>query len=114
MCSGGSGSSSNVLPGAVTPSAGTASAIVTGGTPVTLITGPVNGCIVTNPLTASDQNIAAAEVGYLNPVAAAGTNGRGTNNAVQPGQTWRCPPGMTTNLSGNAATSGHAFSVVKW
>lgn len=113
----GSGSGSTavtVTPGPSTPSAGAASAIVTGGVAVTLITGPVNGCIITNPLTATDQNIAAAEVAYLNPVTTATANGRGTNNALQLGQTWNCPPGMTTNLSAIAATTAHAFSVVKW
>jgi hypothetical protein len=97
-----------------TPAAATASAIVTGGTAVTLITGPVNGCYVTNPLTLADENIAAAEVAYVNPVTTATANGRGTNSALQPGQTFTCPPGMTTNLSAIAATTAHAFNVVKW
>lgn len=99
---------------AVTPAASTASAIVTGGSATTLITGPVKGCFVTNPLTASDQNIAAAEVAYVNIVTTATANGRGTNAALQPGQTFTCPPGMTTNLSAIAATTSHAFSVVVW
>ena len=97
-----------------TPAAATASAIVTGGTAVTLVTGPVHGCYVTNPLTATDQNIASAEVAYVNPVTTATANGSGTNSALQPGQTFSCPPGMTTNLSAIAATSSHAFNVVKW
>jgi hypothetical protein len=96
------------------PAAGTVSAIVTGGTAVTLITGPVNGCYVTNPLTASDQNIATAEVAQVNPVTTATAAGRGTNSTLQPGQTFTCPAGMTTNLSAIAATTAHAFNVVKW
>lgn len=102
-----------VLPIA-TPAAGTASAIVTGGSAVTLITGPVNGCYVTNPLTAADQNIATAEVAQVNPVTTATANGRGTNSTLQPGQGYSCPSGMTTNLSAIAATTAHAFNVVKW
>lgn len=101
-------------PPAATPTAGTASAIVTGGTAVTLITGPVNGCYVTNPLAATDQNIAAAEVAYVNPVTTATSNGRGTNSTLQPGDTFICPAGMTTNLSAIAATTAHALTVVKW
>jgi hypothetical protein len=99
---------------ASTPAAGTASAITTGGSANNLITGPVNGCYITNPLLASDQNIATAEVAYVNGVTTATANGRGTNSALQPGQSWACVPGQSTNVSGIAATSGHALSVVKW
>lgn len=97
-----------------TPAAATASAIVTGGSATTLVTGPVNGCYITNPLTLTDQNIAAAEVAYVNPVTTATANGRGTNAALQPGQTFYCVPGQTTNVSAIAATTAHAFNVVKW
>lgn len=110
----GCGIGSNVGPAATTPTAGTASAIVTGGTAVTLITGPVNGCYIVNPLSAADQNIATAEIAYINPVGAATVTGRGTTATLQPGQNFTCPPGMTTNVSVNAATSAHAFTVVKW
>ena len=98
----------------VTPAAGAASSIVTGGVAVTLITGPINGCIVTNPLSAADQNIGAAEVAYINVVTTATSNGRGTNNTLQPGQSFNCIPGQTTNVSIIAATTSHAFSVTKW
>lgn len=101
-------------PPASAPAAATASAIVTGGVAVTLITGPVNGCYITNPLSATDQNISVAEVAYVNPVTTATANGRGTNSTLQPGQSYSCPPGMTTNLSAIAATTAHAFNVVKW
>jgi len=97
-----------------TPTAGAASAIVTGGTAVTLVTGPVNGCYIVNPLTATDQNIATAEVAYINPVTTATTTGRGTTTTLQPGQSWSCVAGQFTNVSANAATSGHAFVVVQW
>lgn len=103
-----------IKPGAATPSAGTASAITTGGQAITLVTGPVNGCYITNPLTAADQNIAVAEVAYFNPVTTATANGRGTNTARQPGESWGCIPGQTTNVSVIAATIGHAFNVVVW
>jgi hypothetical protein len=101
-------------PAATTPAAGAASATVTGGVAVTLITGPVNGCYVVNPLSAADQNIATAEVAQVNPVTTAAATGRGTNVTLQPGQSFSCPSGMTTNLSAMAATTAHAFVVVKW
>jgi hypothetical protein len=98
----------------VTPGAAANFVITSGGTAINLITGPVNGCYISNPLAASDQNIATAEVAYVNPVTTAAANGRGTNSALQPGQSWTCPPGMTTSVSGIAATSGHALNVVEW
>jgi hypothetical protein len=101
-------------PASVTGAAGTASAIVTGGSATTLITGPVKGCWVTNPITATDQNIATAEVAYVNIVTAATANGRGTNVRLDPGQTFYCPAGMTNSLSAIAATTSHAFSVTVW
>lgn len=110
----GTGGSTPVRPAAVTPAAGTASAIVTGGTAVTIITGPVNGCYVVNPLAATDQNISVAEVAYLNPVTTATASGRGTNSLLQPGQAYSCPAAMTTNLSFVAATTAHALNVVVW
>lgn len=107
-----SGGATNTAP--TTPTGGTASAIVTGGAATTLITGPIHGCYITNGLTATDQNIAAAEVAYVNPVTTATAAGRGTNSALQPGQSWNCPPGMTTNVSAIAATTAHALTVVAW
>jgi len=97
-----------------TPAAGAASAIGTGGTAVTLVTGPVNGCVIQNPITATDQNITTAEPAYINGVTTATANGRGTNTTLNPGDVWRCVPGQTTNVSIIAATASHAFSVVKW
>lgn len=103
-----------IKPGAATPTVGTASAITTGGQAITLVTGPVNGCYITNPLTAADQNIAVAEVAQVNPVTTATANGRGTNSVLQPGQSWNCIPGQTTNVSAIATTIAHAFNVVVW
>jgi hypothetical protein len=97
-----------------TPTAGTSSTLTTGGTAVTIVTGPVSGCYVTNPLTLTDQNIAAAEVAYVNFITTATAAGNGTNTALSPGQTARCVPGQTTNVSAIAATSGHRLTVVKW
>ena len=105
----------SVSPPPNSPGAGSASAIVTGGVAVTLITAPVNGGYIVNPLVALDQNIATAEVAYINPVTTATAVGNGTNVALQPGQIWYCPPGLAgSNVSAIAATAGHAFTVVVW
>ena len=98
----------------VTPAAGTASAIVTGGTALNAITGPVRGCYITNPTSATDQAIGTAENLYVNPVTTAATTGNGTTSTIAPGQTFYCLPGQTTNVSVVAATAAHAFTVVKW
>lgn len=101
-------------PEPVTSVAGDAHAIVTGGTAVALIVGPINSGYVMNPLSNVDQGItSAAEVAWVNEVTTAGTVGNNTNCTLQPGQTYTLPPGFTGTLSANAATSGHAFTVVK-
>lgn len=101
-------------PSPVTPVAGTASAITTGGVAITLVTGPVNGCWITNPLSATDQGIATAEAAQINGVTTATGAGNGTNSTLQPGQSWGCVPGQKTNVSAIAATTGHAFAVEVW
>ena len=103
-------------PGALSPAAGTAYKIVTGGTAVTLVTGPVNGCQIVNPLSAADEGIATAEVAYLNPVTTATTTGNNTTVTLQPGQAWNAPGALASgvNISVNAATSSHAFTVIVW
>lgn len=98
----------------VTPRAGDTVTIVTGGTAVTVVSGPMNGCYIVNPLSATDQGIAAAEAVYINPVGTATTTGNGSNTAVQPGQTYNCIPASLGPVSANAATSGHKLVVVRW
>jgi hypothetical protein len=97
-----------------TPAAGTASAIVTGGTALVAVTGPVRGCYITNPTSSTDQAIGSAENLYVNPVTTATTTGNGTTLTLVPGQSFFCVPGQTTNVSVVAATTAHAFTVVKW
>ena len=98
----------------IVPRAGTTATIVTGGSAVTLLTGPVNGCYVTNPLLAADQGIVTAEPAYVDPVNTAGTAGNGTTSALQPGQSWACVPQSYIPVTANAATSGHKLTVVIW
>ena len=102
------------IAGAVTPVAGTSSMIATGGTAVTMVTGPVKGCYITNPTSATDEGIGTAENAYANPVTTATTTGNGSNVTLTPGQSFYCPAGMTTNVSVNAATSSHKLTVVQW
>lgn len=98
----------------VTPTAGNASVVTVGGTPVTAIVGGPNGGIISNPLTETDQGISPIEAIYVDPVNPAALIGNGTTFSIQPGQTWSVIPGQTTVTSVNAATSGHKFSVVNW
>jgi hypothetical protein len=98
----------------VTPTPGLASVVTAGGTPVNAIGPMPNGGFITNPASASDQGLGAAENLYIDPVGAAGLNGNGTTFVLAPGQTWTVIPGQSTPTSVNAASSGHKFSVVVW
>lgn len=105
---------------AVTPQAGNASAVVTGGTPVVAVNGPVlNGGFIQNPASAADQGLSQAEDLIINPVNAAAnpnTSGvaNGTNFRVPPGGVWQLIAGQTTQTSVNAASNGHKFSVIQF
>ena len=103
-----------VQPAGVTPAASTASTITTGGTAVTAVTGPVRGCYITNPTSATDEGIGTAENLYVNPVTTATSVGNGTTLTLVPGQTFFCLPGQTTNVSVVAATTAHKFTAVQW
>lgn len=98
----------------VTPRAGAASVVVVGGTPVMVIDVGPNGGFITNPFSAVDQGLGAAETLYVDPVNDSAAAGNGTTFALQPGQTWTVIPGQTTKTSVNAASAGHKFSVVRW
>lgn len=102
----------------ITPAAGAASAIVTGGTAITLVNGPIQGGYVVNPCNLAAQGIGTAENAYVDPVAAPGSTdaaANGTTVALQPCQNYPLPPLATgQSLRGNAATTGHKFTVVKW
>ncbi len=101
-----------------TPAAASASAIVTGGTAITVATGPINGGKLVNPLTAAAQGIALAENAYPDMVGVPGSTdaaANGTTYLLVPGQDFDIPAlaaGVTLKI--NAATSGHKFSVEVW
>jgi len=109
-----------IAPGALaqqaSPGAGSASTVVTGGTAIVAVGGPVRGCYITNPASATDQGIGAAESLYVDPAKAATLTGNGSNTALVPGQSWSCPASMASgsNVSVNATTSGHKLTVVVW
>lgn len=107
-----------VKPAPVTPLAGTTATIATGGTAVTILSGPINGCYVVNPLNAAAQGIGAAENAYVDPVGTPGSSdsaANGTTTLLQSGQSFTCPPFASgINLKANAATSGHKLTVVSW
>ncbi len=98
----------------VTPRACAVTAITTGGTAVTVLTGPANGYYVFNPLSATDQGIVSAEALYIDPTQTAVTTGSGTNASLAPGQVFYGIGSSSLGVSVNAATSSHAFTCVRW
>ena len=97
----------------VTPNPGLSTVVAVGGNPV--VATPVNiyGGIITNPQSAADQGV-TPEVRYVNPVGNATLFGNNANFVLQPGQSWNCIPGQTTQTTVTAASSGHKFSCVWW
>lgn len=93
-----------------TPTAATATAVSNGGTATTIYAGSWQTLFVQNPLTAGDQNIAAAEALYVNAVTTATANGRGSNILLNPGDSFLFGA-ATGTLSMIAATTAHAVSV---
>lgn len=97
------------------PKAGLVAKVTTGGTAVTALSTVANGCTITNPLTAGDEGIGAAEPLLIDPTGAAATAAaNGTTIALPAGSSWSCIPYSGKAVSVNAATSGHKFSVVQW
>ena len=108
-------SGGSLNPMKVTPSALTTATVVTGGTAVTLICGPINGGWLKNGDNASMQGIAQAENFYVDAVGTPGSTdaaANGTTVALQPGQPFTIPALANSGvcLKGNAATSGHIIS----
>ena len=101
----------------VTPVAGNASVVTTGGTSVFAALGGINGGFIQNPASAADQGLSSAEDLIINPIGAAadptpGGVAHGTNFRVPPGGTWEFIAGQTTPTGVNALSNGHKFSVV--
>ena len=96
------------------PSAAATSTVIAGGTPVIAVYGPVAGFTITNPVSAVDQGVAAAEPLYVNISGAASIVADGTTFALQPGQSYSSSATLFGDVSVNAATNGHQFSAVAW
>lgn len=93
--------------------------VVTGGTAVTTLTGPVNGGYIVNPATTADQGVSPVENMYVDMTTTATTTGNGTNTTLLPGQALPMPSGTQPispnfKVSVNAPSSGHKFTCVSW
>ena len=100
---------------ATTPVAGPASQTpATPGTSITAIDANQSGGYITNPFTAADQGLSAAEVLYVNQVTLAGVVANGTTLALQPGQTYSIIPNTTTPVNVASASANHKFTAVEW
>jgi hypothetical protein len=98
----------------VTPRACTTTTVVTGGTAVVALTGPVNGFYIVNPTTAADQGIATAEALFVDPVNTATVAGNNTNSSIAAGNSYSGVPLSSATVSVNAVTAGHKFTCVRW
>jgi hypothetical protein len=102
----------------VTPKALMTSEVTTGGTAVTVITGPCRGGFITNPVSAAAQGLESTENLYLDEVNTPGSTdatANGTTQLLQPGQSFTFPPlrtGVTVRV--NATSAGHLFSGNVW
>lgn len=97
---------------AVTPIPGLVSAVAVGGTAVTVVAPNPAGGFITNPASAADQGLGAAESLYVNPIGAATLTAIGTTFEIPPGGSWPLIAGQTTPTSVNAVSAGHRFSVI--
>jgi len=98
-----------------TPVAGLASQTSSSpGVPVNAIAANQSGGYIVNPLAASDQGLATAEVLYVNQVMPATVVGNGTTIVLQPGQSYTVIPGTTTPVSVASSTANHKFTAVQW
>jgi hypothetical protein len=101
-----------VGPSAVTAKGGAAHAVVTGGTPVVAVTAGtvVGGGMIRNPVGASEVLL----VDLVNPAQSSAPGTNGTTFEVPIGDGFDIPPGLTNQVSVNAASSAHAFVCVIW
>lgn len=88
------------------------SSILVGGQAQTIMYGPVLGGVIVNPASADDQGLAVMEPLFVDVVGAAGTEVSETTFALQPGQSYWLTPNQASNVSVNAASSGHKFSAI--
>lgn len=100
------------------PTAAIRNTIATGGTAVNVITGPVSGFYILNPLNAAGQKIPTAENLYVDLINTPNSTDAaclGTTIVLQPGQSYvsgGVPAGITVEV--NAATTAHFFPCFSW
>lgn len=96
----------------VTPVPGSTSQITMGGDAVIAVPPGPNGGYITNPVSASDQNLPSSEWLYVDPVQDAILGAYGTTSGLAPGQTYPLIAGSTKSITVNSASSGHRFTCV--
>lgn len=101
-----------------TPRAADAHAIVTGGTAVTVVSGPVKGGYITNPASVDAQGIGSTEnlyIDFVNTPTVNETDANNTASMLRPGESFNIPAlAAGVVLKANGATNGHKFVAVVW
>jgi hypothetical protein len=87
-------------------------AVATGGQSVIAMYGPLYGGFITNPYDATSQGIKLVEPLFISIVGAAASSETATTFAINPGDTFPIPMGLTGNVWVNATSSGHRFSAL--
>lgn len=95
---------------AVTLHPAAASEVIVGGQSVVAIFGGVLGGMLVNPSQPEDQGLPEVENLFYDFTGPAATTQTATTFPLVPGQLLNIPPGITSNISVNAASSGHKFS----
>jgi D-lyxose ketol-isomerase len=86
----------------------------TAGLAVNAIAANQSGGYIVNPLLATDQGLATAEVLYVNQVTDADVQANGTTVALEPGQSYTVIPNTTTPVSVASQSASHKFTAVMW
>lgn len=94
------------------PAAAAAFAVAAAGVAVTPFAAGaiVNGAVIVNPYAATESLF----VDVVNAAGVAAPGTYGTTVELKAGQSYRAPGGMTTAVSVNAVTAGHAFTAWKY
>lgn len=95
---------------AVTLYPAAASEVAVGGQPVVAAFGGVLGGLLVNPAHPEDQGLPEVETLFYDLTGPAAATQTATTFPLLPGQSLTIPPGTTSDVSVNAASSGHRFS----
>lgn len=91
---------------------GVNSQIGNGGEPVIAVYAGALWAKIVNPFNAADQNLATAEPLFVDLINPAATEETATTFALLPGESFIVPPFSTDDVTVNAASGGHMFSIV--